>query len=246
MYEQTRYLPAGDRNIVVEFGDTISPQINRRIRDFAYALEKAEMAGVREYLPTYRSLLIAYDPLIVDNQTLIARLREIEGHLAAVELPKPRVYYLPVAYGGEFGPDLGFVSENAGLAGEEIIKIHTGTSYLIYMLGFTPGFPYLGGMDPRIATPRLATPRTRIPAGSVGIAAGQTGVYPMQSPGGWQLIGRTPVKLFDPEAAQPVLLSAGDYIRFREVTPGEYRRIADSVDAGSYEVEVGEYSGGEG
>ena len=173
-------------------------------------------------------------------------MQELEDNLAVIELPKPSVYYLPVAYGGEFGPDLSFVSKHTGLTGEEVIKIHTGTDYLIYMLGFTPGFPYLGGMDSRLATPRLATPRTKIPAGSVGIAASQTGIYPVQSPGGWQLIGQTPVKLFEPTAQKPVLLNAGDYIRFFEVTPEEYRLIAASAEKGEYTVRIGEYSGGEG
>jgi KipI family sensor histidine kinase inhibitor len=246
MYERARCLPAGDRNLVVEFGDTISPEINRKIRDFAYALDMTGLAGIHEYVPTYRSLLLTYDPLIISYDDLIKRLQDLENNLAAVDLPKPNVYYLPVAYGGEFGPDLPFVCEHAGLTSEEVIKIHTGTSYLIYMLGFTPGFPYLGGMDTKIAAPRLDSPRTKIPGGSVGIAGSQTGIYPLQSPGGWRLIGQTPVKLFEPAAQKPVLLNAGDYIRFFEVTPEEYHHIAGSAEKGGYTVKISEYIGGEG
>ncbi|NLW25365.1 MAG: 5-oxoprolinase subunit PxpB [Clostridia bacterium] len=245
MYKKALYLPAGDKSLVIEFGNTISKEINLKIRNMILALERANLPGILELVPTYRSILLIYDPLVWIYPSLISSLKKIETELTSLELPKPRVNLIPVVYGGEYGPDLPFVCEHNGLTQEEVIKIHTGTDYLIYMLGFTPGFTYLGGMDERIATPRLKTPRVKIPAGSVGIAGSQTGIYPIDSPGGWQLIGRTPVKLFDPYREKPVLLSAGDYVRFYEITPQEYEEIAKKAEAGNYQVETREYSVGE-
>lgn len=245
MYERAKYLPAGDKGLVVEFGNAISPEINNKVRSFALALENAAISGLVEYIPTYRSLLILYDPLVWKPDLLVARLRELETSLASMKLPNPNIYYLPVSYGGEFGPDFPFVCQYTGLTREDVVKIHTGGKYLIYMLGFTPGFPYLGGMDERISVPRLDTPRIKIPAGSVGIAGNQTGIYPVESPGGWRIIGRTPVKLFEPLSKKPVLLNAGDYVCFFEVTLEEYRQIAEEIEKGEYTVKISEYAGEE-
>ena len=151
---------------------------------------------------------------------------------------KKKVFEIPVCYGGEFGPDLATIAEHAGLSEQEVIDIHTSTDYLIYMLGFLPGFTYLGGLDERIHTPRLANPRIRIPAGSVGIGGSQTGIYPMDSPGGWQLMGLTPVKTYDPDREVPILVEAGDYIRFVPVDRAEYDRIKTEVEQGTYRVRI--------
>jgi len=140
---------------------------------------------------------------------------------------------VPTIYGNEYGPDLEFVAKHNGLTPEEVVQIHAGTAYLIYMLGFMPGFVYLGGMSPKIATPRLETPRIKIPGGSVGIAGSQTGIYPAESPGGWQLIGRTPLKLFDPYRQPPALLQAGNYVTFVSITPQEFARIKGEVEQGT-------------
>lgn len=236
MYEQPRLLPAGDSALVVEFGNEIAPEINARVRSLTAALEAESLAGVVELVPTYRSVLLHFNPLVVQPKVLEQHLLDLIDNLGDLELPAPDVAFVPVCYGGEFGPDLDHVCEHTGLGAEEVIRLHTATDYLIYMLGFTPGFSYLGGMDERLATPRLKTPRTHIPAGSTGIAGKQTGIYPIDSPGGWQLIGRTPLKLYDPFRDPPVLLKAGNYVRFVAVSQDEYEEIAHQVKAGSYQI----------
>ncbi|MDK2823394.1 MAG: inhibitor of KinA [Clostridia bacterium] len=241
MYKKARYLPAGDKGIVVEFGSTIKTQINQKVRSMFLALEQCQLPGILELVPTYRSLMVFYDPLVWEFNKLLVELEKIEASLASFKLPKPRVNLLPVVYGGEHGPDFQFVCQYTKLTPEEIIRIHTSTDYLIYMLGFTPGFPYLGGMDERIAVPRLEVPRTKIPVGSVGIAGSQTGVYPIESPGGWQLIGRTPVRLYDPSRTPPFLLQAGDYIRFYQVSSEEYQEIAQQVEKKRYILKTLDY-----
>jgi KipI family sensor histidine kinase inhibitor len=245
MYERAKYLPAGDKGLVVEFGNSISKDVNHRVRSFALALDNAGIPGIMEYVPSYRSLLIIYDPLEWGMDLLVTRLKQLEDKLPLMRFSNPKIYHLPVFYGGDKGPDLNFICQYTGLDEEDIIKIHTGVNYLIYMIGFTPGFPYLGGMDERIAAPRLDNPRSRIPAGSVGIAGSQTGIYPMESPGGWRLIGRTPVKLFNPENREPVLLNAGDYVRFFPVSRCEYQEISEKVEKGEYNIKVSECTAGE-
>ena len=153
---------------------------------------------------------------------------------------RKKVYEIPVCYGGEYGPDIQNIADHAGLSVEEVIDIHTSRDYLIYMLGFLPGFTYLGGLDERIHTPRLANPRIKIAAGSVGIGGSQTGIYPMDSPGGWQLMGLTPVKTYDPEREIPILVEAGDYIRFVRIDEDEFKRIKELVDRGEYQCVVHE------
>jgi KipI family sensor histidine kinase inhibitor len=240
MAEATRYLVAGDAAIVVEFGDRIDPAINRRVRELCLALDRARVDGVSDLVPTYRSLLVNYDPRVTRFDALRERLADIETSLAATPVPPPRVVEVPTSYGGEFGPDLPFVAEHAGLTADEVVAIHSSAHYLVYMMGFSPGFTYLGGMSERIAAPRLKTPRTAIPAGSVGIAQQQTGIYPVESPGGWQLIGRTPVRLFDPSHKPPVIVEAGDYIKFVPVNRDEYQRIEDGLKAGTWTLPVRE------
>ncbi len=240
MGELTRYLVAGDAAHVVEYGDGIDPALNRRVRELCLAVDRARPEGVRDVVPTYRSLLVNYDPRVTTFEALRARLAELESGLAEAPAPPPRLVEIPTCYGGDFGPDLPFVAEHAGLTPEDVVAIHAGTDYLVYMMGFSPGFTYLGGMSERIAAPRLKTPRTSIPAGSVGIAQQQTGIYPVESPGGWQLIGRTPVTLFDPSRHPPVVVEAGDYIRFVPVVRDEYQRIREGLDASTWTLSVRE------
>lgn len=238
MYRKAKFLPAGDQSLVMEFGNTISPRINGMIRNMVKAIDNSPIDGITELIPTYRSLQIFYNPLKIDYTSLLGLLEKLENSLGDEASSFYRIFEIPTIYGGEYGPDIDFVSDHNNLSMEEVIEIHSSRDYLIYMLGFTPGFSYLGGMDERIATPRLENPRTKIPAGSTGIAGSQTGIYPIDSPGGWQLIGRTPIKLYNPEDDPPVLLKAGDYVRFKPVDEDEYRRIKDLVDRNEYEIRI--------
>ncbi|AOT70505.1 5-oxoprolinase subunit PxpB [Geosporobacter ferrireducens] len=235
MYEKTRYLTAGDKALLLEFGNIISEEINHKVRSVMIGIQRKEIKGIVEMTPTYRSLMIQYDPLLLGFQDLIHMLQQFEEELDSIEIPLPKVIQIPTVYGGEYGPDIENVASHNGLSVETVINLHTGRKYLIYMLGFTPGFPYLGGMDERITTPRLKTPRTKISGGSVGIAGNQTGIYPIDSPGGWQLIGKTPLKLYDPNRETPILLNAGDYIEFIPINEAEYKKIEKAVEANCYQ-----------
>lgn len=220
-----RFLPAGDLGILVEFGDKIDPEINQKVSKVFITLEKIAIDGITEAVPTYRSILIFYDPSKTSFERLQHEILNIEKRLGEVIIPPPETIEIPVVYGGEYGPDIDFVAQHNHLTSEEVINIHTSGTYLIYMLGFTPGFPFLGGLSERLFTPRLKTPRAVVPAGSVGIANNQTGIYPIDSPGGWQIIGRTPIKLYNPDHENPILLKAGNYLKFKRITEAEYREI---------------------
>jgi len=214
VYSVARFLLAGDSALVVEFGNEISQEVNRRVHTLANALGEGSFPGLGELVPTYRSLLVHYDPLRLSCDEVKALVSEVFQKCEESPSFEPRLIEIPVIYGGEFGPDIEFVAEYNGLLIEEVISLHSEATYTVYMLGFSPGFAYLGGMPEAIATPRLETPRALVPAGSVGIAGEQTGIYPIATPGGWRLIGRTPLKLFDAERNPPTLLKAGDLVRF--------------------------------
>ncbi|PKN34980.1 MAG: allophanate hydrolase [Deltaproteobacteria bacterium HGW-Deltaproteobacteria-19] len=224
-FDKPRLRHSGDMALLVEYGDAIDPAINEKVRAVTTLLKRNLPEGVLAVVPAYRSLSLLYDPLRTSPDRLSKVLDELEGHLREVEIPPPRVVEIPVCYGGEHGPDIHVVAEHNGLTPEEVIAIHSGTDYPIYMIGFTPGFCYLGGLDGRIATPRRETPRTLLPGGSVGIAEAQTGIYPVDSPGGWQIIGRTPLRLFAPEREMPFLYEAGERIRFVPIPEAEFDRI---------------------
>ncbi|MGV8982090.1 5-oxoprolinase subunit PxpB [Clostridium sp.] len=236
MYNKVKYLIAGDRALVIEFGDEIEEESNAKIRSLTLAMEREAIVGIIETIPTYRSLMVIYEPMLIELDVIINKVKSILSKMDEMKLPDAKVIEIPTLYGGEYGPDINFVAEHNKISPEEVIKIHTANEYLIYMLGFTPGFPYLGGMDHKIAAPRLQTPRTKIPVGSVGVAGKQTGIYPIESPGGWQLIGRTPVKLYDPYRKEPVLLNAGDYIKFVQINEMEYKNIEALESEGKYKV----------
>lgn len=224
----------GDTSLAVIFGDEISKDMNEKVRSFDEALTSAKISGIYETVPTYCAITIHYAPEVIRYNKLKEHVLKILSETHETVSAKANVIEIPVIYGGEYGPDLGFVAEHNELSKDEVISIHTAPEYLIYMLGFTPGFPYLGGMDERIATPRLAEPREKIPAGSVGIAGKQTGVYPMDTPGGWQIIGRTPLTLYDPRKENPILLDAGMHVKFVAVNENEYHNILNQVEDGVY------------
>lgn len=236
--QKPRYLICGDSALTVEFSNKMSQSVNRIIRFVSLSLDKSKTKGIIECVPTFCSLTVYYNPLKITAKKIEKTIETIIASYKEETAEKKHVFVLPVCYQGEFAPDIDFVCKHSALSRQEVINIHCGTDYLIYMLGFLPGFPYLGGLDKRIATPRLDTPRTIIPPGAVGIGGEQTGVYPLASPGGWRLIGRTPVKLYDPNRAEPILYSAGDYIRFRSVDVSEYNLILSEVNSGTYSVEV--------
>ena len=215
-------LPLGDAAITVKFGDTIDRDLHRKVQALENYFADHSLQGMIEQVPAYATLTIYYDPLQRSFRELAEELRGIIAELADAPETHPRIVEIPVCYGGDFGPDLEFVAQHNSLKTDEVVQIHSDCEYLVYMIGFAPGFPYLGGMSPRIAAPRRDSPRLQIPVGSVGIAGTQTGVYPIETPGGWQLIGRTPIELFRPQENPPTLLRAGDIVRFRPITTEEY------------------------
>lgn len=231
--------PLGENAIMVEFGKCIHPEINRKVMALVAYLEQHPFVGMLEYISAYKNVTIFYDPLLVNALPIEVEEGEmplsyrkmtklIEEVLKTIDMSKTgqaSIVELPVCYGGEFGPDLTFVAEHNQLSTQEVIDIHSSGEYLVYMIGFAPGFPFLGGMSEKIATPRRSSPRLAIPVGSVGIAGSQTGAYPIETPGGWQLIGRTPVELFCPQSNPPTLLHAGNIVKFKPITLEEYQAI---------------------
>ncbi|WP_303797764.1 5-oxoprolinase subunit PxpB [Alicyclobacillus macrosporangiidus] len=222
--------PLGDGAAVVRLGTRIDPDTHRQVRRLVLAVDRSAPPWLVELVPAFTTVTVFYDAVQADFVQVEGWLRTRLEVLGDDPLPPPREVRIPVCYGGEFGPDLGVVASHNGLTEDEVIAIHSQGEYLVYMIGFAPGFPYLGGLSERIATPRRSTPRVSIPAGTVGIAGMQTGVYPISTPGGWQLIGRTPVRLFRPEQDPPTLLQAGDIVRFDPISPDEYQALLEGGD----------------
>lgn len=216
------FYPAGDSALVAEFGERIDESLNDRVHAMARWVLDQRIPGVREVLPTFRSLMVFYDPRRISYGRLVKKLARCPLERGAAADRKREIIRVPCCYDG---PDLAEMEQLTGLSREEIIAIHAGTDYKIYMMGFLPGFVYLGGLDSRICVPRLDTPRTRIEAGSVGIGGSQTGVYPVASPGGWRILGHTPLRFYDPSREEPMLCRAGQYIRFEPISQAEYERL---------------------
>ncbi|MQF81477.1 MAG: 5-oxoprolinase subunit PxpB [SAR202 cluster bacterium] len=211
-----RVVPAGDSAILIELGSEIAPEISSMVFALTDLVKDAGLNSGLEVLPTYRSVLVYYDPLV---SSYVEMFDAVNGALERLVEPvngnsSVKIIEIPVVYGGDDGPDLDFVANHAGITEDAVIELHSGTEYRVYMLGFSPGFPYLGGLDERIAAPRLKTPRVLVPAGSVGIAESQTGVYPDAGPGGWRIIGRTSVPLFDVNSSTPSLITPATKVRF--------------------------------
>ena len=224
--------PLGDAAIVLQFGEGINPATHRAIQAFGSYLARHPFVGLREAVPAFTTLTVYYDAWLVSEkgqyspyekaaELLRQMLPQAQDTAAAAQATAVEI---PVCYGSDFGPDLAFVAEHAGLTPTEVIARHTAPDYLVHMIGFAPGFPYLGGLDARLATPRRSRPRPLVPAGAVGIAGPQTGIYSLPTPGGWQLIGRTPLRLFNPDWAAPSLLRAGQHLRFVPISEAEFQR----------------------
>ncbi|HXM44309.1 MAG TPA: 5-oxoprolinase subunit PxpB [Bryobacteraceae bacterium] len=213
-----RVVDASDRSLLLVFDDRISLAAHRDVLRLTPLLRFVR--GVTNVHPAYASILIDFDPRTIRREEVERNAAELFAHAAAAALPEPRTVEIPMTYGGEYGPDLEAVAALTGRTPDEVVALHSSAEYLVYFLGFSPGFPYLGGMPESIAAPRLETPRRRVPAGSVAIGARQTGVYPIASPGGWRIIGRTPLRLFDPAADPPALLRMGDRVRFVPILKG--------------------------
>jgi inhibitor of KinA len=222
-----RFATLSDRALIVHLGDQIDTPTFQAIRALGRQLEATPPAGMIEFVPAFTTVAIYYDPQRSSEAELTLQVSNLVITADISPEPQSRVVEIPVCYGGEFGSDLEFVAKHAKLTPQEVIEIHAAADYLVHMIGFAPGFPYLGGMSSKIAAPRRSSPRLKIPAGSVGIAGDQTGIYPLETPGGWQLIGRTPAALFRPEQEPPTLLQAGDIVRFRSITPEQFREFRE-------------------
>jgi len=229
LFKKPLFRIAGDRGLLVEYGDVIDPDVNNKVRSMAIIMEKESSKSVIETIPTYRSLLIIYDPAITNPTKLEKEILALEERISQIKIPPPDTVEIPVCYGGEFGPDIQFVADHNSITKDDVIRIHSGAEYQIYMIGFTPGFPFLGGLPKELHTPRLETPRSFVPERSVGIANNQTGIYPLASPGGWQLIGKTPLRLFAPEHSNPFIYKVGDRIKFKPISAEDYVRLAGEV-----------------
>ena len=227
-YDPPVFRMMGDRAFLVELGDQINPSINERVRELFLKLDRRPLKGVVELVPSYRSLMVVYDPLKTEKHRLREAILELYQATDPSLVPEPRTLHVPVVYGGEYGPDLEWVADLHNMSPEQVIRLHTGTTYRVYMIGFTPGYPYLGELPAALATPRRETPRTAVPQGSVAIAQRQTGIYPVQSPGGWHILGWTPINLFDANRWPPTPLEMGDLVRFFPVQKEEINRWTSS------------------
>ena len=233
---KVRFLSAGDRALVVEFGDRVDRELSKRVLHLDAIIRSNPPAGIVETVPTFRSLAVYYNALVTSRAEL---QRAIEPLLDSGDNPRAgaRLWHVPVCYEGEFAPDLAQVARLTGLMPNDVVALHSGTRFHVYMLGFLPAFPYMGDLPPQLALPRRADPRLRVPAGSISIATSLTAIYPYESPGGWHLIGATPIRMFDPERPKPALFAPGDAVRFQPIDPTAFASIRRAVETRSYEVE---------
>jgi inhibitor of KinA len=224
LYRKPKLRLMGDRALLVELGDEISPPINQKVRALFARLKDRGFKGIKELVPSYRSLMVIYDPLALSVSLLKSQIDALCKTLDDFQLPDPRTIEIPVVYGGEHGPDLQWVADYHKIAPQDVVRLHIQPIYQVYMIGFMPGYPYMGEVVDALVTPRRKTPRTHVARGSVGIAQRQTGIYSVASPGGWQIIGRTPVHLFDPQSKPPSLLEMGDRVKFVAIDAEEMDR----------------------
>jgi len=229
----------GDQALLVEFEDSIDIETNNSVKSLMMQLEKNQEDWIVDLVPAYRSLLVMFNPIVSKRKYIKNYILELIEKPENTDGSLYKLIKIPTIYGSDFGMDLEFVAKNTNLTPEEVISLHSALNYRVYMIGFSPGFPYLGGLNEKLATPRLNSPRLKIPGGSVGIAESQTGIYPNDSPGGWQIIGRTPLNLFDPHSEQPSLLITGDYIKFEPLESIEaYFDMKSDVESNNYKPEI--------
>ena len=233
-----KIMPAGDAALVVEFGDIIDENVNAQVHALARKIEEQHIEGIMEVVPTFRSVLVQYDVFVCSYSQIRDVVHSLADNLNVLDKTAKKIVKIQCCYGARFGQDLSDMEKLTGLDRDEIIAIHSATDYKIYMLGFLPGFVYLGGLDKRIEVPRLKTPRVKIRKGAVGIGGNQTGIYPMDSPGGWRLMGATPIDLYDENRETPILLAAGEYIRFVPISILDYYDIRQEILKGTYRLEV--------
>src|SRR5271167_2427845 len=226
-----KIIPASDSSLLVVFGNAISPELHERVIALFRALQARHDPRIRNLHPGYASLLIDFDPLRLTHNELTSLVQQLASGCDAAVERRASLVTIPVCYDINFGPDLLDVAQHAGIPVEEVVRLHSSPTYLVYFLGFSPGFVYLGGLPEVLHTPRLATPRPSIAGGSVGIAGSQTGIYPVDSPGGWKLIGRTPLKMFDPEAAPPTRLQPGDSMKFSPIDRATFEDMTRRAEA---------------
>lgn len=238
MYPEPKFLPAGDLAVSVELGDEISLEVNTRVRALEYLIQQKAIPGVSETVPTFRALLVYYDPLIIGWDELVAALSALIPQAQPEALPPSRLVEIPCCYGGELGFDLARAAAKLGLTLDEVVRLHSADEHLVYFIGFTPGLPYTVGISSRLVIPRLDQPRTKTPAGSVGIGGSQGCIYPVESPGGFWVLGRTPLTLYDPARPDPILLRPGDRLRYRPIDRDEFDRIAAEVAAGRFVARI--------
>jgi KipI family sensor histidine kinase inhibitor len=230
-----RFLPLGDSAVCVEFGDRIDPVLNRHVLRLGALVRAAGLPGVVETVPTFRSLLVRYDPLATDSASLVAAIENLLDSRRD-DAGRATLWRIPACYSADHAPDLDEVARETRLGTEEVVRLHSSVRYHIYMIGFVPGYPYMGDLPESLALPRRADPRVRVPAGSIAIAAGMTAIYPLESPGGWHLIGATPIRLFDLRRPRPALLSPGDRVVFEPVTAREFGAVRAAVASDTYQV----------
>lgn len=227
-----QFTPLGDQCLLVRFGHCISEEVNQLVINFARSVVDEDIEGIVEVVPAYAEVAVYYNALYISYSEVLTFLKK----LSVTNMPEVgyqrKIVRIPVCYGGEFGPDIKHVADHNGITVDDVIKIHSAAVYPVYMLGFTPGFCYLGDMSDSISCPRKERPRLSVPAGSVGIAGGQTGIYPLETPGGWQLIGQTPLELFDAQREPKVLVRAGDAIQFHAINQAEFDEVGSTQEGG--------------
>ena len=242
IYREPRFLPCGDLAVSVELADEINREANARVLALEYLIQQRRVPGITETLPTYRALLVYYDPAAVSFDALTAALRALAAEARPEVLPPARQVELPCCYGGDLGFELDVAASKLGLPPDELSRLHSSADYHVYFVGFTPGLPYMTGSPERIHIPRLVNPRTKTPAGSVAIGGVQCCIYSVESPGGFWVLGRTPARLYDPAASEPSLLRAGDTVRFRPIERTEFDAISTDVAAGRWRPRIVEVS----